>query len=232
MKKTRLHAPALVGVLVSVVAFSAGPAWGDQSSRPALGNRISKCGTISKPGSYVVTRNLTANGDCLVVAADFVTIDLGGWVITGNGTGSGITDQEAGRGGITVRNGEITGFEDGVLLRASSEVVIEKVRAFGDAFGISAGAGSTVSGNIARGLIRGIGTGGDSIVSGNIATGNEAGCIVAGSRSIISGNLVTEGGDVGIAAGQHSTVSGNTADSKSASVPALAAPSVATLSPA
>ena len=86
MKKTRLHAPALVGVLVSVVAFSAGPAWGDQSSRPALGNRISKCGTISKPGSYVLTRNLTAIGDCLVVAANFVTIDLGGWVITGNGT--------------------------------------------------------------------------------------------------------------------------------------------------
>ena len=98
MKKTRLHAPAIVGVLVSIVAFSAGPAWGDQSSRPALGNRISKCGTISKPGSYVLTRNLTANGDCLVVAANFVTIDLGGWVITGNGTGGGITDQEAAGG--------------------------------------------------------------------------------------------------------------------------------------
>ena len=58
-------------------------------SEQAFGNRISKCTTISKPGSYVLTRNLTASGDCLMVAANFVTLDLGGWVITGNGTGTG-----------------------------------------------------------------------------------------------------------------------------------------------
>ena len=79
MKKTRLRAAsALVGVIASVTALGAGP---------ALGAQINKCTTITKPGFYVLTRNLTATGDCLVVAANFVTIDLGGWVITGSGLG-------------------------------------------------------------------------------------------------------------------------------------------------
>ena len=88
MKKTRLRpAPALVGVIASVVMLAAGP---------ALAAGISKCTKITKPGSYVLTRNLTARGDCLVVAASFVTLDLGGFVITGEGDvgeGSGVIGQ-------------------------------------------------------------------------------------------------------------------------------------------
>ena len=77
MRKTSLRiAPALFGVIASVVALAAGP---------ALGAQINKCTKITKPGFYVLTRNLTATGDCLVVAANFVTIDLGGWVITSTG---------------------------------------------------------------------------------------------------------------------------------------------------
>ena len=114
MKKTRLRAaPALVGVIASVTALGAGP---------ALGASLSKCTTITKPGSYVLTRNLTAVGNCFVVGADFVTIDLGGWAITGDGTGGGITDQGAGRRGIAVRNGAITGFEVGISVGAKSIV--------------------------------------------------------------------------------------------------------------
>jgi hypothetical protein len=50
VKRIRLRAaPAVVGVIASVVTLAAGP---------ALGNpiRISKCTTITKPGSYVLTR--------------------------------------------------------------------------------------------------------------------------------------------------------------------------------
>jgi hypothetical protein len=45
---------------------------------------LRKCQTISQPGSYELTDNLTTNGDCLVITADFVTIDLAGFTITGN----------------------------------------------------------------------------------------------------------------------------------------------------
>jgi len=37
---------------------------------------ISACGTLSSPGNYFLTSNLTATGDCLVIAANNVAIDL------------------------------------------------------------------------------------------------------------------------------------------------------------
>jgi hypothetical protein len=53
---------------------------------------ISACQPISQPGSYVLTTNIVASGDCLVIAlgVDAVTIDLAGFSISGNGTGTGI----------------------------------------------------------------------------------------------------------------------------------------------
>lgn len=44
---------------------------------------IKACQTISKPGSYELANNLTATGDCLLIATDFVTIDLAGFLISG-----------------------------------------------------------------------------------------------------------------------------------------------------
>ena len=50
---------------------------------------IEKCRTIDKPGSYKLVNNLTGPlsgpGDCLEIAADFVTIDLAGFTISGPG---------------------------------------------------------------------------------------------------------------------------------------------------
>jgi hypothetical protein len=40
---------------------------------------IKACQTISQPGSYELANNLTSSGDCLVIAANFVTIDLAGF---------------------------------------------------------------------------------------------------------------------------------------------------------
>ena len=200
MKKTRLRvAPALVGVIASVVVLGAGP---------ALGAQLSACTTISQRGSYELTRNLTARGDCLVVAANFVTIDLGGWVIAGNGTGSGITDQEAARRGIAVRNGTVTNFDAGVALGETTGAVVENVRAIThNTFGIATGSFSIVSGNIVENTIFGIIAGRFSTVTGNSAAGGEGG-IRAGPHSTVSGNSVF--GDPGIGAGPGSTISGNT----------------------
>jgi hypothetical protein len=67
--------PRAIPVIAALVASGAA-----LSSGSALAASINKCTTIGKPGSYTLTRNLRATGgDCLVVAADFVTIDLGGW---------------------------------------------------------------------------------------------------------------------------------------------------------
>jgi hypothetical protein len=49
-----------------------------QDSREEGPAKIQKCQTINKPGSYKLVRNITATRNCLVITADFVTIDLAG----------------------------------------------------------------------------------------------------------------------------------------------------------
>jgi hypothetical protein len=100
---------------------------------------IGSCQTIDKPGSYVLAKSLTARGNCLVITASFVTVDLGGYTISGDGTGVGITNggggfttEGAGPFDITIRNGTVTAFENGVHLDGRGHVV-EAIRAVDNA---------------------------------------------------------------------------------------------------
>jgi hypothetical protein len=163
---------------------------------PALANpvAVNACVTISKPGSYRLVKNLNATGDCLIITANWVTIDLNGFVISGNGTGSGIlADESAQRRGITVRNGTVQGFESGVNLGGTgTEALIDAVRAIGNS-------------NV------GIGVNDSSTVKNSIATENGVG-IVTGSRSVVSGNTADFNSD-GFNVNLGCTVIGNTAGS-------------------
>ncbi len=133
---------ALVTVALALGAGAYAPPAGADDPAP-----IDSCATIAAPGSYALVQNLTAAGDCLIIADDFVTIDLNGWTIAGDGTGSGIASDE--RRGVAVRNGTVTGFEFGINLEGS-DARVEEVRAIGNGVGvIVAGEGSTVSGNTA-----------------------------------------------------------------------------------
>jgi hypothetical protein len=53
------------------------------------------CQAITISGSYVVGQNISATGDCFITQADYVTINLGGYAVSGDGTGSGVTDHIA-----------------------------------------------------------------------------------------------------------------------------------------
>ena len=158
---------------------------------PSGPTQIKSCGTLSEPGSYVVVQNLTATGDCLVITADFVTIDLGGFTLTGNGMGEGITDQFAGRDGITVRNGTVTNFTFGVRIANGSRLTIEGIRAIN---------------NIGLGMSIGM----NSIVRGNTVSGNGSIGISADTGSIVTGNIASDNLNDGIAVESGSTISGNT----------------------
>ena len=76
---------------------------------------IKTCGTtISAPGSYVVTANLASTSTsvpCIKVTVAAVTIDLGGFVLTGVGGTQGIT---ASLGPLTISNGFIKLFNVGI----------------------------------------------------------------------------------------------------------------------
>lgn len=124
--------------------------------------------TLSQSGSYVLTENLdlTGEGDplnttAIQVTADWVTIDLNGFSIMGTATcsttstttqagsttcssGTGIGVSAAGREGVTVRNGVVSGMgSHGIALGAGALVdALQLVDNGGDA--VQVGEGSQV----------------------------------------------------------------------------------------
>jgi len=79
----------LSALIASVLALGSSRAWGV--------TKISTCTRITHPGAYALAKNITATTvdltstwnpgfiACIVIDADFVTLDLGGYVITGPG---------------------------------------------------------------------------------------------------------------------------------------------------
>src|SRR5205823_2429568 len=100
-------------VLLLTIAFGLGVAFQTPRASAQGPITITACRTIDQPGSYVLANNLFATGDCLVVRANFVTIDLAGFLIIGDGTGAGISSELL---GTTVRNGTVVSFDFGIKL--------------------------------------------------------------------------------------------------------------------
>ena len=155
-------------------------------------NPITSCGTLMSPGSFKLVGNLSG-ANCLVVAANFVTIDLAGFRIFGTGAGAGITDNGIAREGTVVRNGTTTNLATGINLGASTDTLIERVRAVG---------------NTGNGIVVGLG----SIVTGNTANDNGGTGIVASAGNTITGNTASDNGTNGIVAAAGSTITGNIAN--------------------
>lgn len=105
--------------------------------------------TISAPGSYYLTANLTvASGNAITISADDVTLDLNGFTISStapssSGTGVNLTSTRRNvrirngfiRGGTTFSGGTFTtaGFSDGVANNSttSSNLVVENLHVAG-----------------------------------------------------------------------------------------------------
>ena len=105
----------------------------------AAATLISTCTTISSSGSYVLGDNLYASGDCIVVDAPFVSIDMAGFAILGDGEGAGIrADHGAERGGLEVRGGTIADFYAGIGIDARvvyGGVIVENMRLVSNRYG-------------------------------------------------------------------------------------------------
>jgi hypothetical protein len=114
--------------------------------------KITACQTISQPGSYRLANNLPPvppGLSCLVITADFVTIDLGGFSIIGNSGllgGTGVLAQGQ-LLGIAVRNGSISGYTSSVNLGSADGSIVEGLR-------VSSGA-TRGDGIIATGIVKG-----------------------------------------------------------------------------
>ncbi len=86
--------------------------------------------TISAPGSYVLTANLSSAGNVITIAADDVTLDLNGYSVHSTGTTTGNTGIfiSGVRDNITIRNGNVNGGLIGIQATTATNVLVEGVR--------------------------------------------------------------------------------------------------------
>jgi hypothetical protein len=219
---------ALFSIALAAAILVPGPA--AQAARVP----IKACQTISQPGSYVLENDLTSTGDCLVITANFVTINLAGFSISSGGTAISASSTSS-VDGIAIQNGSISARLSGVILAGRDLVggdgnIVENLRIFSLGDGIRAkgivrgntvvGGAPTAVGIIASGIInnnyvtefpKGGGITATGVVRGNIATGNGSG-IQVGSGSTASGNTASDSGPgAGITAICPSNLTDNTA---------------------
>jgi hypothetical protein len=169
------------------------------------GVAMSSCTTISQPGYYHLTSNITAtvsnvqavsgaNGiACIAIKANNVTLDLGGHNITA--TGGGVNGLEVGiygnTSGVEVRNGLVTGFDLGVELSGTG-LRVENVRSFNSLTTniYVVGSDNMVVGNTTTGATYGIVVTCPALVLENASTGNSYSQILAqGSGCTLNNNV-------------------------------------------
>ena len=109
-----------VGILMAAVAIALPPTL---FARSPAGSAA--CGSVLM-ANVTLEEDLVCSGDALTVGANGVRVDLNGHTITGSGIGVGITIR--GRSLVVVKGGTVRGFVTGVLIAASTGVVIKESR--------------------------------------------------------------------------------------------------------
>ena len=159
-----------------VVAVDEPPGYKAKSEARAVLQKLLKGdynGPVREPAAVSCGKEITANttldgdlhctgGPALIVTADNVVVDLGGFTVSGPGSSSADAPGILLRNvkGVTVRKGTIKGFEAGVAIAGGANNVIENVTVednigstegnFGDGITINASSGNIVRGNNVR----------------------------------------------------------------------------------
>lgn len=225
---------AAAGVGLGVISLDAGGA----------GKAIA-CGDMIT-ASVKLTADLSCTGDALLVAGDKVKVDLQGHTIAGDGDAADVGVKILSLAeGVTVTNGTITDFGNGVRIDQNGGHTVSKLTvrsttadaillAFTAASKVSgntivdtdgngirldhAGPGSAISGNsVVDAVGAGISVDGDDAgITKNAVSYASTAISVEGVGAVVSGNQVAQGG-FGISVfGDHATVKDNAVDSTSA----------------
>jgi large repetitive protein len=178
------------------------------------------CGQVLTQSTTVGNDLVDCLGDGLVVGSDSITVDLNGHTIDGVGLGAGVRND--GHSFVTVRNGTIQQFDQGVLLGPGTQLnVVEDLAAQDNQVaGVElTGAGSgnqvrdnTMTGNsIAVSLLDG--STGNTVARNTVTGGGNRGIIlVASSDNTLLANTISGAGDGGIdlsAASDSNRIEGN-----------------------
>jgi hypothetical protein len=167
------------------------------TSARAAPTAIGSCENITVPGSYILQKNLKSAGNCLVISASPVTINLNGFSITNvpastSGT-LGISTTK-GTEFTTVTNGYVSNFATCVQLETDGTAVVQSVKMFGCVDGLVAG--GIISDNVvlsAPPATPATGMQVSGVISGNMLINNHDGMFV-GSGSNVFNNTLNHGG--------------------------------------
>ena len=158
--------------------------------------------TISEAGSYRLTGNLSPGSNTAIeVTASGVTIDLGGFSITGSGSGSGNGVESAiSVERVIVKNGHVSQMgARGLWLFGPGSQALNVQAHDNGSLGIQMGEHSLVEGCSARGNgADGILVSGGGIVRASTADYNGADGVTAGDGCVIEGNTATSNDGDGI----------------------------------
>jgi hypothetical protein len=179
---------------------------------------ITACGTtITASGSYKLANNLLVfeGGDCLVIQSGVtnVTIDLDGFTIECvcfGGDGIKVSDVVE---GLTVRNGTIKGFTNGLNLFGNT-MLIENMQLIRNTnHGLTAVESVRIKDSIFAGNGVGAEVGEGSVLNGNAFNFNTSSGLIAGEGSTIVNNSARRNGAAGLNVACPSNLLGNAATS-------------------
>jgi parallel beta-helix repeat protein len=155
-----------------------------------------------------VSTTLTADlgpcpGNGIVIGKNSITLNLGGHTIKGTATASGYGVTSAGHSAITITNGTIRDFYQGVFLNSTVGAKVNTLRLTGNTTGLY-GLGSTTSvisnnvifSNTAEGIR--IQIGGKNTVSNNSLQSNQTGIWMQADTVTISANKISSSTGEGI----------------------------------
>ncbi len=165
--------------------------------------------TISQPGSYYLTTNLTANPGGIGIWASGVTLDLMGFELDGTGGSMTGIAVAPGLANIKIRNGTVRDWSlDGINLASAKNCLVQDLRVsknYGN--GLVVGNASVVSRCVAS-FNNGDGiVGGDTCsILGCLAFTNNTNGIRIGSSGVVRDCSATGNGAIGLATGRGSSI--------------------------
>jgi hypothetical protein len=173
--------------------------------------------TITNPGNYYLNQNLTGqpDEDGIIVMSSGVTIDMGGFTITGGvgSSGAGISVPDS-VNRLKVFNGSVHKWED-IGIKAENAYYSEYsslMMSDNQGDGINTGPNSLIQACVAtNNASDGIDAGDHNIVSHCLASGNSSDGIECGKAAVIESSNARENGSTGFRIGAASTVSNSAA---------------------
>jgi hypothetical protein len=155
--------------------------------------------TIASPGRYILTRDIgDFTATTITISASDVDLDLNGFTVTG--LDPAISAQNV--RGVTIHDGSIVSYEDGVILTNVNDFALRRliVQSFEDCGLSASGTGGVIQENVIQASVYGICLSGSGVrVAQNVVRGAAIdGVVVYGARNHIEGNLATANGGCGL----------------------------------